>query len=99
MNQEILEKIKDMLPQIYEDKVLRLLEKDLQYQTISQKQSKAEDKFIQLEKSLSHDTVDTIESLLEIRDTEHMICNFWVFVVGFEYGLSFNSFFNNCKGT
>lgn len=86
MDNEILKNLQDAALLIYEGRAMELLKKDKEYQQLSEWEKGYENGLQQIQEKLPKSDSKVMSDLLNLRDREAALYNFWVFVVGVNVG-------------
>lgn len=89
MDNDILKNLQDAALLIYEERAMDLLKSDKEYQQLSEREKDCEKGFQQIQEILPKSDLKVMGDLLNLRDREAALYNFWVFVIGIETGICF----------
>lgn len=97
MDNDILKNLQDAALLIYEERAMDLLKSDKEYQQLSEREKDCEKGFQQIQEILPKSDLKVMGDLLNLRDREAALYNFWVFVVGVNIGFLIKDLLDRTK--
>lgn len=89
MDNDVLKNLQDAALLVYEGRAMELLKSDKEYQQLSELEKECEREFQQIQETLPKSDLKVMSDLLNLRDRQAMLYNFWIFAIGIETGISF----------